>query len=312
MRYLSEGQIVDVIAPGYPCLPEEVQGAAQFLKSWGLIPRIPKNIIGKHFIHSHEDEKRFAFLEAALLSEDSHIIWCLRGGYGSNRLLPYLAKMKKPKKQKLLIGISDITSLHHFFLQEWGWQTLHAPLLDRLGKKQVPAEIEKELHQMLYGQQESILFNKLKPLNKAASQVDRLVSSVVGGNLTVLQSSLGTPYQFNCDKKLLFVEDIGERGYRIDRIFEQFRQAGVFKKCHGILLGDFLGGEEPKTGKNNFDLVFKRWAEDLSIPVFTGFEAGHGVVQRPVPFGTKAVLSAKSKNGRRPTFDLEIKNIGVK
>ncbi len=95
----------------------------------------------------------------------------------------------------------------------------------------------------------------------------------------------------------MFVEDIGERGYRIDRMFEQFRQAGVFKGCHGLILGDFIGGEEPATQKNNFDLVFKRWAEDLDIPVFQGVEAGHGMIQRPVPFNTSCILNVEKGRG---------------
>lgn len=311
MRYLSEGQIVEVIAPGYPCLPEEIKAGVQFLDSWGLEARFPKDIVGKHFLHSQTDEKRFAFLKQALLSEDSNVIWSLRGGYGSNRLLPYLAKMKKPKKKKLFIGISDVTSLHHFFIQEWGWQTLHGPLLDRMGKNLLTEKHQKELKGLLFGESEEIRFSKLKPLNSAAKETRSIEASVIGGNLTVLQGSLGTPFQFSAGKKILFVEDWGERGYRIDRIFEQFRQAGVFKKCAALVLGDFLGGVEPKTGKNNFDLVFKRWAQDLEIPVFSGLEAGHGEIQRPVPMGTKAVLAAVEKAGRKQ-FVLDIQNVRMK
>lgn len=306
-KYFNEGDIVDVVAPGYPSLPHEVDGARDFLLKWKLQPRIPRGLIKPHFLHAHEDEERFAFLKAAIESKDSRVIWCLRGGYGSNRLVPLLAKLKKPKEAKLLIGISDVTSLHTFLNQEWGWSTLHGPLLDRLGRNLVAPKYEKELHKILFGQVDEVEFNKLKPLNEAANKVRNLKSRVVGGNLTVLQSGLGTPWQIDTRKALLFVEDLGERGYRIDRMFEQFRQAGLFKHCQGLILGDFIGGVEPSTQKNNFHLVFKRWAQDLDIPLFQGLQAGHGEIQRPVPFNTACLLNVENGRGR-----LSIKTGGQK
>jgi muramoyltetrapeptide carboxypeptidase len=296
-NYLQENDIIDVVAPGYPSQAHEVDGARDFLLKWKLTPRIPKGLIKPHFLHANDDQERFGFLKAAIESKDSQVIWCLRGGYGSNRLVPMLAKMKKPKEKKLLIGISDITSLHTFLIQEWGWSTLHAPLLDRLGRNLVAPKHEKELHRILFGADTNIDFKKMKPMNESAKQVRTIKSKIVGGNLTVLQSSLGTPWQVNADGAFLFIEDLGERGYRIDRMLEQFRQAGIFKKCKGLLLGDFLGGDEPSTGKNNFDLVFKRWAKDLNIPLYKGLEAGHATVQRPVPLNTNCLLQVE-KSGK--------------
>lgn len=297
-NFLEKGEIIDVISPGYPSPPHEVEDARKFLLKWGLVPRIPKDIIKPHFLHAHEDDKRFAFLKAAIQAKDSRVIWCLRGGYGSNRLLPMLAKLKKPKQPKLIIGISDITSLHTFFIQEWGWSTLHGPLLVSLGRDNLPVKLEKEMQRVMFGPQTEVEFKNLKPLNEAARKMKPTKSKIVGGNLTVMQSGFGTPWQIRTDNSFLFVEDLGERGYRIDRMFEQFRQAGLFKKCHGLLLGDFLGGVEPATQKNNFKKVFKRWADDLEIPMFQGLEAGHALMQRPVPLNTPCVMSVESGKGR--------------
>lgn len=296
-KFFKENDIIDVIAPGYPSKPHELEGARDFLLKWKLQPRIPKDIIKPHFLHAHEDEQRFSFLQAAIEAPDSQVIWCLRGGYGSNRLLPMLAKLKKPKKPKLLIGISDITSLHTFFVQKWNWTTLHGSLLDHLGRDLLPKKYELELHDILFGKRIHVEFKKLKPLNDYARKIKKINSKVVGGNLTVLQSTLGTPWQIDAKKSLLFVEDLGERGYRIDRMFEQFRQAGIFNKCHGLILGDFIGGLEPNTNKNNFKLVFNRWARDLEIPVFQGLESGHAVVQRPLPFNSHCSLSLLNGKG---------------
>ncbi|HEY8271940.1 MAG TPA: LD-carboxypeptidase [Pseudobdellovibrionaceae bacterium] len=293
-NYLQKGDVVDVVSPGFASTPQEVESARRFLLKWGLQPRIPHKLIQKHFLHSNSDEKRFGFLREALEAHDSKIIWCLRGGYGSNRLLPHLDKIKKPRRQKLLVGISDITSLHIYFEQKWNWPTLHASLLDRLGSGKVPAKIEKETMDLLFGKNKSVEFKKLKAMNKAALNLKKVKSSVVGGNLVVLQSTLGTPYQVKTEGKILFIEDLGERGYRVDRILEHFHQVGVFKKCKGLVIGEFLGGQEPD-GKVLWPQVFKSWAERLEIPVFIGMEAGHGVVQRPVPLYTEAILAGGKK-----------------
>lgn len=293
-RYLQKGDIVDVVSPGFASTPEEVENARKFLLRWGLVPRIPKNLIQKHFLHSNSDEKRFGFLKEALEAKDSKVVWCLRGGYGSNRLLPRLDKMKKPKQQKLLIGISDITSLHVYIAQKWNWPTFHASLLDRMGSGKVPAKIEKETMDLLFGKTTSVEFKKLKAMNEAALKMKSVKTSVVGGNLIVLQSTLGTPYQLNADGKVLFIEDLGERGYRVDRVLEHFDQVGLFKKCKGLVIGEFLGGQE-SNGKALWPQVFKDWAARLEIPVFSGMEAGHGVIQRPLPLSTHAVLSGGKK-----------------
>lgn len=293
-KYLKKGDIVDVVSPGFASTPEEVESARQFLLKWGLQPRIPKNLIQKHFLHSNTDEKRFGFLREALVAKDSKIIWCLRGGYGSNRLLPRLDELKKPGIQKLLVGISDITSLHVYFEQKWKWPTMHASLLDRMGSGKMPPKVEKETMDLLFGKTQGVEFKKLKAMNKAAENLKVVKSSVVGGNLVVLQSTLGTPYQLNTDQKILFIEDLGERGYRVDRILEHFQQAGLYKKCKGLIIGEFLGGQE-LDGKVLWPQVFKSWAERLDIPVFSGMEAGHGIVQRPVPLLTEAVLTGGKK-----------------
>jgi muramoyltetrapeptide carboxypeptidase len=288
-QYLQEGDIVDVVAPGYASKPEEVERARAFLLKWNLVPRIPKKLIQKHFLHSNSDEKRFEFLKQALLAKDSKLVWCLRGGYGSNRLLPGLDRVKKPKQPKLLVGISDITSLHVYLKQQWGWSTMHASLLDRMGSGKVPQKIEKETMDLLFGRSSQVEFKKLKPMNAAALNLKSLKAPVIGGNLVVLQSTLGTRYQLDTASKILFIEDLGERGYRVDRILEHFHQVGLFKKCKALVIGEFLGGTE-ENGKALWPQVFKSWSARLQIPVFSGLEAGHGIVQRPVPLGTQAQL----------------------
>lgn len=312
---LKPGDVIDVIAPGYGVEPEVLQKAEVALRQFGFQPRIPAELLAPVDFHSNSDAARWAFLKSALLSKDSSAIWCVRGGYGSNRLLPQLAKLSKPKRQKLLIGISDITSLHQFLNQVWRWPTLHAALLDRVAKGNLPDQHLQETLRCLRGEQVEVV-HQLQALNPAARACDKtklgLTGVVRGGNLTTLQSSIGTPWSPKFRGCFVFLEDIGERGYRVDRMLEQFVQAGLFRGAKGVLFGHFTGGEEPTTaaqaGHSRVPEALQRFATlQQDLPVWSGIESGHGADLRPVPLQTPAVLQRgilSIQTSLRPTIEL--------
>ena len=293
---LREGDIVDIVAPASSCAPERLDGALSFLIDWGLKPRIPRKIFGPDTICANDDQSRLVQLQAALLAPDSRAVWCLRGGYGSMRLLPELHKMRVPKgPPKLFLGLSDITSLNVFLNQEWKWPTVHAPMLDRLGRRETKPVYLREIKKFVFGDETEISFRKLRPMNAAASEGTGLVRGpITGGNIVTLQSCLGTQTGWDTSGKIIFLEEIGERGYRVDRILEHFRQAGCLKRAKAVVLGDFTGGEEAD-GRSRAPKVLRRFASELSIPVFSGVQSGHGVIQRPVPLGAPAVLNLDTR-----------------
>ena len=286
---LKKGDIVDIVAPGWTCSREQLLAAVKTLKSWGLVPRVPKDLIGKTYQLSNTDEIRFKHLKKALLAQDSKAIWCLRGGYGSLRLMPMLRALRAPRQPKILIGYSDITTLHLFLNFSWGWPSMHAPLFDRLGHEDVSGSNVKMLKKVLFGQLSEVALGTLKPLNAAARRSHRLSGSVVGGNLTVIQSSLATPDQVAPKGKILFFEEVGERPYRIDRMLEQMEQAGFFKGVKGIIFGDMLLSDK-KERRKIFSDTLKRFAESQKIPIWSGLKAGHGKLNFPVPMQTKAKI----------------------
>lgn len=291
---LKPGDTVDIVAPGFACDPDALKGALELLAKWGLEPRVSREIFPKKskmdILCSNTDEIRLMQLKEALRAEDSRAVWCLRGGYGSLRLIPELARIKRPAGQpKLFIGLSDISTIHVYLNQTWNWPTVHGPLLDRLGKGLVRPKYLRELKDLVMGGSREITFERLKPLNEAARRAAIVRGPVSGGNLVTLQSSLGTKAEWMTDGQILFFEEIGERGYKIDRILEHFRQIGKFKKARAIVLGDFTGGLEAD-GKSRVPAVLKRFAEQLDIPVVSGLQSGHAVIQRPVPFYTPAEL----------------------
>jgi len=285
---LVPGDMVDVVAPGFRCTAEQLENGIAFLKRAGLVPRVPPDLFGADLLCANTDAIRFRQLRKALFARDSRAVWCVRGGYGAIRIIQRLQALKPPRHPKLLIGYSDATTIHQLLNLFWGWPSLHGPLLDRLGGADIREEERSELDAVLFRGAPQTLFANLVPLNAAARRRQLIRSRMTGGNLTVLQSTLGTSLQRR-PTGMLFLEDIGERGYRIDRILEQLRQAGVLRNLKAILLGTFLGGAEADRS-NLGPAVLERFAQSLPIPMLAGIDAGHGAYQRPVFLHTRAEL----------------------
>ena len=285
---LKEGDIVDVVAPGFRSSNKELKDGIRFLKEWGLRPRVSKNIFGASKLFANSDEQRLLQLKKAFSAKDSKAVWCLRGGYGCIRLLEGLRKMKKPSQSKFLLGYSDITSLHEFLLSDWKWVTYHSPVLDRLSKHNLPEKDVNELRQVLLGEKVDVEFNNLKVLY-APKKKFSMTGEVHGGNMTVLQSSMGTPFQMKSHKGFIFFEDIGERPHRVDRMITQMSLAGTFDQTKAILLGDFLVSDK-KEHKDIFQDVWMRFARERKIPVIMNMPVGHGGRQKLLPLGTSARL----------------------
>lgn len=286
---MNKKPIVDIVAPAFKCDLEHLKNGIRLIESWGLQARVPEDLFDENSLYSQEDPVRFSRLKKALTARDSDLVWCVRGGFGSIRLIPDLLKLKKPKKQKILIGLSDITTLHLFLNQVWKWPSIHGPMLDRLGSKPPDIQFINELQKLIMGDEQKIEFLNLKPLNKIALKTQVISSTVTGGNLITLHSSIKTKIEWKTQGKILFLEELGERAYRIDRVMEHFDQIGLWKKPKALILGDFTHCLEPD-GNNLFMKVLETWAKGVKFPVYTGIQSGHDLIQRPVPFGTKAIL----------------------
>lgn len=278
------------MAPGSATDLEIIKKACTVLESWGYRTRVASDIMRPDLFLSHSDSYRFQSLKKSLMAKDSRAVWCVRGGYGSIRLLPQLNRLKKPKKPKLLIGFSDVTSIQIFLAQKWNWPSLHGPLLDRLGLQQVTTADAAELQSLLRGKNETYSPINLTSLNPSAERKKSLQGIVIGGNLMVATSTLGTPNQLNGRGKILFFEELGERGYRIDRCLQQMLQAGLFDEAQAVVFGEFTKCGEPD-GKDLSMITLKNFFSKLKVPAFFGFPTGHGVNQRPIFFNARAQIT---------------------
>lgn len=291
---LKKGDLIDIIAPGSASKSEDLMAGIEVIHSWGLRTRVSSLVFDSHPFHAGEDKDRFAELKKALFARDSQMIWFARGGYGCLRLLPYLSKIKSPAKQKVILGYSDITSLHIFFQQKWNWKTLHGPVVESLRADRLKDQHQQELKKILLS--ESVTTeHELVPLNKPAETKKVITGKLSGGNLVVAQSHCGTVYQLKGKDKILFFEDVGERGYRLDRALYQMQLSGVFEQAKAVVFGQFTGGNE-SNGHSFVDYALKRFAGQLKVPVYAGLQVGHGAENRVLVVGQKSsIVLQKSK-----------------
>lgn len=289
-HYLQQGDQVDIIAPGYGCPPEMLLAAKVFLESIGLVARVPEVMFGEDPFCSHKDEERLRHLYEALANPHSKALWCIRGGYGSARLISGLNKLPIPQYVKLLIGFSDITALHLFVQQHYGWPTLHAGVLSQFcGRKPEDATV-KAINAILYGAEKELLFEALVPLNAAAAEPRAIVATVTGGNLSLIQTSIGTSWQLEGKGKIMVIEEVGERGYRIDRMLTHISQSVLLEEVQAVMIGDITEDDE-KDGRRLGDIAVMRFAESCAVPVLRCPGIGHGVLNHPLPLGTDVTLT---------------------
>lgn len=282
---------VDIVAPASASTSEKLSHGINWIKGIGLTPRVPHNLIQTDVFFAAPLEQQWEHFQEALYS-DAKVIWCLRGGYGSMRLIPLLDQIKPPAVPKLLIGFSDITALHLYFNQKWNWPTLHGRTISQLHPDWEMTDEHSDLIALLFGRKNEVTFSNLIPLNAAAETMGTVTAPIVGGNLRIIQSSLGTSWEVDTENKMLFIEDVSERGYSIDRMLEQLYQAGkLHKNPKALLIGDFTEGLE----KNGVDLVpvaIKRFAQRVDYPVVMGLPCGHAKGSNaPLPLNTSATLT---------------------
>lgn len=291
---LKPGDLIDVVAPGSSAPADALQRGVEVLEGWGFRVRIPEGLLKPDTFFANTDAERLKVLKRALHAKDSRAVWFVRGGSGTHRLLPALFKGARPRTPKLILGFSDATSLLNGVLKHWKWSSLHAPVLTQLGRGELAAEDTEELRRLLVGDIAGIEFAKLQPLNTAArARRGVLRGSVIGGNLTVFQNLIGVPEAVSPRGKILFFEEINERGYRIDRTLTHLRQAKFFDGAVAVVFGEFLGGDEPGApGVNRVAWAIENFARDLKIPLYGGLPVGHGTRNRVVPMGTGATIRA--------------------
>lgn len=285
------GPLIDIIGVGSKCATEDLTAAKDFLTAQGFGPRAAKDFFGDHFLYLNTDEKRLENLIHALYAEDSTLLWALRGGCGTSRLLPKLLSLSPPPLKKTVIGFSDITALHLFLTQQWGWKTLHGATLNTMTKGRLDPSITQTMVDLAKHTPVDITFS-LRPLNSFGQSLTHLEAPITGGNLALLERSLATPWQVQTEGKIIFFEDINEEPYRVAEKLDHCRHAGLFEGVKAVLFGAFSHEDPQKENPDLLMAVLKDCASKLSCPVFNGMPVGHVAQNQPVYLGHPALLYA--------------------
>jgi muramoyltetrapeptide carboxypeptidase len=308
----KKGDIIDIVFPATSCTTSEILAIKNYAEKYlNLKPRI---FLEKKLIHARENQKhefplnspkdRFAQLRAALTSSDSKIVWCARGGYGSGDLLPFLEEIEPVKQNKLFIGFSDIVSISDFMQRNWGWNIICGPVLLQLAKNELEKEAQQELKDMIFLKKKIFTYELelLSPENKYKD----INGQICGGCLSVLAGHFGGKYQIYFNNKILFLEDEGEDGERLDRYFRQIVEIIVNHKQipKAILLGNFLQANTHGTPKaKNINIAIENFIKrideyGLNIAIFKAKNSnlGHSDKMRPLLLGHNSDIYRKAKN----------------
>ena len=236
-----------------------------------------------------DETARYDELMAALHQEKPYI-WALRGGYGSLKLFHALASTPKPPREKIIIGYSDITFLHLFLGQKWGWHTIHGAMPIEILNKKKNNDNFSILLDILEKEKGTVTYKNLIPLNQAAKNAHTIDAVLIGGNLTIISHSLGTPWQLNAANKILFLEDNNNKGYALDRYFIHLEQSGALKDIKAILLGTLMHTDE------HGDYAVHDFVKNTSIPCYSANFIGHGDNNYPLPLGFATQIASNTEH----------------
>jgi muramoyltetrapeptide carboxypeptidase len=296
-KALALGDTLALVAPsGRVAGPERVDQAAAALDALGFAVRVYPGCRSGYGYLAGTDEERAIDLNAAFADGAIDGIVCIKGGYGAARVLDKLDYPMIARNPKALVGYSDVTALHLALLRRCSLATFHAPMPS---SDMVPSFEPFSREAWLTALCSAAPLGRL-PVPAGAEPPRALVAGrargeLVGGNLSLVAATMGTPYQIEARGRILFLEDIDEAPYRIDRMLTQLRLAGVLDDCAGVALGDWKRCEAaPGKPSLSLDEVFRDALCDLGKPVLAGLAAGHCSPSLTLPLGTLAELDAVS------------------
>lgn len=285
---LRKGEKIGVVAPAGSVQDEQLRAGVQALVRAGFTVELAEGILeGKGYL-AGEQQKRAKALQDFFQREDIGAIFCARGGFGSIQLLPFLDAELIRLHPKIFVGYSDVSVLLNWLLQECGLVTFHGPMV----AMEVARGLEGRSADFFWG---TLLGGKRQWQLQVTDTIRPGVveAEMMGGCLSTIVTTLGTPYEIKTAGKILFLEDIGERPYRIERMLTHLKMAGKLEGIAGLIFGSFTDCEGE--GPRGLAEIIQELFHDVPYPVVTGLAAGHGDENLLLPFGVKMALDGKAR-----------------
>ncbi|MDM8538610.1 LD-carboxypeptidase [Desulfobacterales bacterium HSG17] len=278
--FLKPGHTIGVCAPSSYFDLQEFNDGIKVLQNLGYKVKIPKEIFEKKRYLAGDDVLRANIINQLFSDSDIDGIMCARGGFGAMRLLDYLDWEMLKNNPKLFIGFSDISSLLLSILDKTGNIVIHGPTTVSLAKAQ--DKTIESFQNTIMGKVDEIAVDNVKTLIPG-----KCTGIFKGGNISTISHLVGTKFQPDFKNCILFLEDIGEPAYKIDRMLSQIKMAGMFKQLSGVVTGSF---EKCDNGEYIHEILIEIFQE-YNIPVITGMDAGHGKINISLPMGRNAEIN---------------------
>ncbi len=293
--YLKKGDTIIILSPAGKIRERSaIDPGIELANHWGLVVFFGNHLLSQDNSFAGTDEERLEDLQKALDDPSIKAIWAARGGYGSVRIVDDMDFSKFMQHPKWVIGYSDITVLHNK-LHELGYQSIHAQMPMTLDLKDpVQKESIQTLHQTLFGKKLQYKLSSSK-FNRTGESSGQLV----GGNLSIVYSMLASDTNLNMNGKVLFIEDVGEALYHIDRMMISLKRAGYFENCAGIIVGQFK--LKPNTGNpfgKSLEEIVLEAAEGTDFPIIFDFPAGHVDDNRSLLLGSYVDIKVNNTKAR--------------
>lgn len=299
-KSLQQGDTVAIVSTARKITKEELQPALQLLKSWGLQAVLGKTIGAEENQFAGSDELRAADFQQMLDDPNIKAIWCARGGYGTVRIIDKLDFSSFTKIPKWIIGYSDVTVLHSH-IHNLGVETLHAQMCLEIENK--TEEARESIRKVIFGEDYLISFS-VDTYKEACgdtlqenTRLGFIKGEIIGGNLSVLYSLVGSASEMKTEGKILFIEDLDEMLYHIDRMMMNLKRSGYLKNLKALVIG---GMTQMKDNKVYFGKTAEETIMDLvkeyDYPVILNFPAGHILDNRALILGREVKLKISKNN----------------
>ena len=289
--YLQPGDKIAIVAPAGRVARAKVDLAVKMFEKWGYEVVVGDNVFNDYNIFSATDDERAEDLQKVFDSEDIRAVVCARGGYGCIRIVDKIDYSKFQGNPKWLVGFSDITVLHAK-LNTLGIESIHGPMPVKFPEDGSETDDIIKLKKLLEGSQPVYSYTS-HPMNRKGVSSGELV----GGNLSIVYSLHGIEIEWKKNEKILFIEDVDEDLYHLDRMMQNLKHSGKLEHLQGLLVGQMseMKDGEPSFGSTAYEIIAEA-VEDYDFPVVYGFPAGHGDVNYPLIFGAIAELEVNDKS----------------
>lgn len=287
---LRPGDAVALVSPAGPVVAEKIETAVRVLQGWGLRPRVYPHALGTFSFYAGRDEDRAGDLNDALADPEIRGIICNRGGYGVQRIIQNLDFDAVRRDPKLVVGFSDITALHAALWTEARLATVHGPVATQLERGGI---FTRGLQHTLMSSEPVLVKADVEQPTFSVRTQGQASGILLGGNLSMLSTCVGTPFMPDLTGAILLLEDVGEASYRVDRMLTHLLNCGILQRLAGIAVGQFSLPGNGLSAISASEVLIERLG-NLGIPVLGGLPIGHGTPNVAVPLGTEATLDANA------------------